>query len=93
MCTIFFDWPSPADGLFQSLRCFFKFYSLNPGDFLLFSLQDLEDALMISGGQEESRFLADLHARLLRGLFSKKADIKYVVFVFIYLEDEIIFHP
>jgi hypothetical protein len=51
---------------------------------LLIFVQDLEDALMISGGQEESRFLADLHARLLRGLFSKKAEIKYVYISTVY---------
>ena len=39
-----------------------------------FLLQDLEDALIIDGSSEEegSRFLADLHARLLRGLFLTK---------------------
>ena len=41
---------------------------------LFYFFKDLEDALVIDGSNEEgnNRFLADLHARLLRGLYGIK---------------------
>ncbi|XP_032222716.2 cat eye syndrome critical region protein 2 homolog [Nematostella vectensis] len=42
-----------------------------------FEIEDLEDALLLDGSKEDSynRFLADLHASLLKGLFTGNKDI------------------